>query len=129
LVADDNRDAATSLAAILELGGYSVTTVFCGQDALAAGARLKPEAYLLDIGMPDLSGYEVARRIRVEAWGRNAYLIALTGWGQAQDKEAARAAGFDEHLTKPVDPAVLEALLARAFSAVPSDEARTDVHR
>jgi PAS domain S-box-containing protein len=116
LVADDNRDAATSLSAILELTGYSVTTVFCGQDALAAAARLKPEAYLLDIGMPDMSGYEVARRIRQEAWGRNAYVMALTGWGQAQDKEAARAAGFDEHLTKPVDPAVLEALLLRALA-------------
>jgi PAS domain S-box-containing protein len=118
LVADDNRDAATSLSAILELGGYSVTTVFCGQDALTAAARLNPDAYLLDIGMPDLSGYEVARRIRQEAWGRNAYIVALTGWGQAQDKEAARAAGFDEHLTKPVDPAVLEALLLRALASV-----------
>jgi CheY-like chemotaxis protein len=92
--------------------------VFCGQDALTAAARLNPDAYLLDIGMPDLSGYEVARRIRQEAWGRNAYIVALTGWGQAQDKEAARAAGFDEHLTKPVDPAVLEALLLRALASV-----------
>lgn len=124
IVADDNRDAATTLSAILELGGYSVTTVFCAQDALAAAARLRPDAYLLDIGMPDMSGYDLARRIRHEAWGRNAYLIALTGWGQAHDKEAARAAGFDEHLTKPVDPAVLEALLHRAL-ATPAEVAVT----
>ena len=124
LVADDNRDAATTLSAILELSGYSVATLFTGQDALAAAERLKPDAYLLDIGMPDMSGYDLARRIRHEAWGRHAYLVALTGWGQTQDKEAARAAGFDEHLTKPVDPAVLEALLRRALFA--SDRANEE---
>jgi PAS domain S-box-containing protein len=116
LIADDNRDAATTLGALLELSGYSVTTVFCGQDALTAAAALKPDAFLLDIGMPDMSGYDLARRIRHEAWGRNAYLVALTGWGQAHDKEAARAAGFDEHLTKPIDPTILEAMLSRALS-------------
>lgn len=126
LVVDDNRDAAASLSAILELSGYSVTAVFCGQDALTAAARLRPEAYLLDIGMPDMSGYDLARRIRQEAWGRHAYLVALTGWGQAQDKEAARAAGFDEHLTKPVDPAVLEALLLRALATAGSSTSLSD---
>jgi PAS domain S-box-containing protein len=120
LVADDNRDAATTLSALLELDGYSVTTVFCAQDALTAAASLKPDAFLLDIGMPDMSGYDLARRIRHEAWGRNAYLVALTGWGQAHDKEAARAAGFDEHLTKPIDPTILAALLHRSLTPMGS---------
>jgi CheY-like chemotaxis protein/two-component sensor histidine kinase len=118
IVADDNRDAATTLSAILELGGYAVTTVFSGEDALVAGASLRPDALVLDIGMPGMSGYDLARRIRHEAWGRDVYLLALTGWGQAHDKEAARIAGFDDHLTKPVDPAILEALLHRALSPV-----------
>jgi CheY-like chemotaxis protein len=116
LVADDNKDAATTLAALLELNGYEAVTAFSGLDALAAGARSKPRAVLLDIGMPDLSGYDVARRIRQEAWGRHAFLVALTGWGQAHDKAAARAAGFDEHLTKPVDPPQIEELLRKAVS-------------
>ena len=116
VIADDNRDAAATLGAILEISGYEVETVFSGRAALSAGARLRPRAFLLDIGMPDLTGYEVARHIRQEAWGRHAYLVALTGWGQAHDKEAARAAGFDEHLTKPVDPPLLETLLRRALA-------------
>jgi len=111
MVVDDNQDAATSLSAVLELSGYSVTTVFSGADALAVAARLRPDALVLDIGMPDMSGYELARRIRHEAWGRGAYLIALTGWGQAQDKAEALAAGFDHHLTKPADMQTLYALV------------------
>jgi CheY-like chemotaxis protein len=72
---------------------------------------------LLDIGLPDMTGYEVARRIRREAWGRHAVLIALTGWGQEDDKQKALSAGFDEHFTKPMDPEVLERTLARLFGA------------
>ncbi len=75
-----------------------------GAEALALGERVRPRAAIIDIGMPGMSGYEVAQRMRLEAWGGNAVLVALTGWGQDQDKEAARAAGFDHHLTKPVDP-------------------------
>jgi len=117
LVADDNRDAATTLAALLELGGYRVFTAFSGLEALRVGAHSRPRAALLDIGMPGMSGYEVARRIRREAWGHDTLLIALTGWGQAADKQLAIAAGFDEHLTKPVDSARLQRLLSSRLSA------------
>jgi len=117
LVVDDNKDAAESLAMVLRLGGYDVCMAFTGEAALATGAREKPDALLLDIGMPGMSGYEVARRIRNEAWGRAAALIAITGWGQHHDKQAAKAAGFDEHLTKPVDPAAVEAALSELTRA------------
>ena len=113
LVADDNRDAAESLGMVLRFAGYEAFIAFSGAEALAIGARERPEAAIIDIGMPGMSGHEVARRMRLEAWGRNAVLIALTGWGQEQDKQAARAAGFDEHLTKPVDPDSVEGVLDR----------------
>jgi CheY-like chemotaxis protein len=112
LVVDDNRDAAESLAMVLRLAGYSVSVAFNGLTALELGARERPRAAIIDIGMPDMSGHEVARRMRLEAWGRNAVLIALTGWGQEEDKQAARASGFDEHFTKPVDLDHLARLLA-----------------
>jgi PAS domain S-box-containing protein len=112
LVADDNRDAATSLAAVLEMYGYAVLTAYSGPEALEAGARMRPQAVLLDIGMPGMSGYETARRIRLEAWGRRVALIAVTGWGQDDDKRKAQAVGFDHHLTKPVDPDDLDRLLS-----------------
>jgi len=111
LVADDNRDAAESLGLVLQFAGYEVFTAFNGIDALAIGERERPVAAIIDIGMPGMSGHEVARRMRLEAWGRNAVLIALTGWGQEQDKQAAKAAGFDEHLTKPLDPDAVESVL------------------
>jgi PAS domain S-box-containing protein len=111
LVVDDNRDAATTLAAVLELYGYTVMTVYSGAEALEVGARLRPQVVLLDIGMPGMSGYETARRIRLEAWGRHTTLIAVTGWGQDDDKRKAQVVGFDHHLTKPVDPDDLDRLL------------------
>jgi CheY-like chemotaxis protein len=111
LVVDDNRDAADSLALVLGVFGHEVLVGHSSQDALEMGARERPDAIILDIGMPDMTGYEAARRIRREAWGRNVYLLAVTGWGQADDKENARAAGFDRHFTKPVDPDQVEALL------------------
>jgi CheY-like chemotaxis protein len=111
LVVDDNRDAAESLAQVLTFAGYEISVAFSGVEALALAARDRPRAAVLDIGMPGMSGHEVARRMRLEAWGRNMALIALTGWGQDQDKRAARGAGFDHHLTKPVDPADLDKLL------------------
>ncbi len=117
LVADDNRDAAESLSLVLGFSGYEVFTAFGGAEALEIGARERPDAALIDIGMPGMSGHEVARRIRLEAWGRHAVLIALTGWGQDQDKQAAKAAGFDEHLTKPVDPAAVEQKLGELLHA------------
>jgi PAS domain S-box-containing protein len=111
LVVDDNRDAAESLALVLRFAGYEVFTAFGGAEALEIGVRERPDAGLIDIGMPGMSGHEVARRMRLEAWGKKAVLIALTGWGQEQDKQAAIAAGFNEHMTKPVDPVDVERVL------------------
>jgi CheY-like chemotaxis protein/two-component sensor histidine kinase len=111
LVADDNRDAAESLAMVLRFAGYEVSIAFSGAEALSVAERERPGAAIVDIGMPGMSGHEVARRMRLEAWGKNAVLIALTGWGQEQDKQAAFAAGFDEHLTKPLDPDAIEQTL------------------
>jgi PAS domain S-box-containing protein len=113
LVADDNRDAAESLAMVLRFAGYEVTIAFSGAEALELAARERPRAAIIDIGMPGMSGHEVARRMRLEAWGKHAVLVALTGWGQEQDKQAAMAAGFDEHMTKPVDPDDVDRVLDR----------------
>jgi len=111
LVADDNRDAAESLAALLELEGHEVTLAYDGADALLAYERTRPEICLLDIGMPHRTGNEVASEIRARADGRVATLVAITGWGQDADRSQAIAAGFDRHLTKPVDPAALLRLI------------------
>jgi CheY-like chemotaxis protein len=111
IIADDNRDAADSLKMLLELSGYDTFVAYNGQEALEAGAHERPSAFILDVGMPDMTGYEVARRIRQQAWGRHALLVAVTGWGQHDDKEKAKAAGFDEHFTKPVAPEQVEAVL------------------
>jgi CheY-like chemotaxis protein len=121
LVADDNRDAAESLALVLRFSGYEVSIAFNGIEALEVASRDRPRAAIIDIGMPGMSGHEVARRMRLEAWGRNARLIALTGWGQDQDKQAAKAAGFDEHLTKPVDPDDVERILNNLLSDAPAE--------
>jgi CheY-like chemotaxis protein len=83
-----------------------------GQEALAAGPAFLPDVVLLDIGLPDISGNEVASRMRGEPWGKTATLVALTGWGQADDRKRSAAAGFDHHFVKPVDLDVLERLLA-----------------
>ncbi|HTV79196.1 MAG TPA: response regulator [Steroidobacteraceae bacterium] len=112
LVVDDNRDAAETLALVLKMSGHELLLAHSGREALELGSRERPDVIILDIGMPDMSGYEVARRIRREAWGRKMFLLAITGWGQEDDKDAARAAGFDGHLTKPVDPDEVETLLA-----------------
>src|SRR6185312_5907430 len=109
LIADDNRDAAESLAVLLRMDGHDVTIAYDGPQALAMLAQTRPEVALLDIGMPGLNGYEVARRVR--HLGSAVTLIAVTGWGQDRDKAQAREAGFDHHFTKPVDPARLSELL------------------
>jgi signal transduction histidine kinase/ActR/RegA family two-component response regulator len=114
LVADDNRDAADSLAALLELEGHEVTLAYDGADALLAYDRVRPQICLLDIGMPHRTGNEVAAAIRSRAEGRLPTLVAITGWGQDADRSQALAAGFDHHLTKPVDPAHLLRLIAEA---------------
>ncbi|MDB6083207.1 MAG: bvgS 1 [Gammaproteobacteria bacterium] len=111
LIADDNRDAAESLAMLLQIDGHKVHVVHNGRAAVAALTEFLPEFALLDIGMPELSGYEVARTARQSVVGQAITLIALTGWGQARDKVQALAAGFDHHFTKPVEPARITEIL------------------
>jgi len=113
LVADDNPDARESLATLLSLNGHEVFRAQDGSDAWLSAERHRPDVALLDIGMPCANGYEVARRIRKEPWGRKMVLVALTGWGQESDRRRSHEAGFDSHLTKPVDPQVLDDLLAK----------------
>lgn len=113
LVADDNEDARESLAELLSLSGYEVFRAPDGSTALQSAERYRPHVALLDIGMPRANGYEVARTIRGQPWGRAMVLVALTGWGQESDRRRSQEAGFDTHLTKPVDPDVLDKLLAR----------------
>ncbi len=113
LVADDNPDARESLATLLSLNGHEVFRAEDGSDAWRTAEQQRPDVALLDIGMPGANGYEVARRIRGEPWGRTMVLVALTGWGQESDRRRSHEAGFDTHLTKPVDPQVLDELLAR----------------
>ncbi len=112
LVTDDNLDSAESLGMFLDLLGHEVSTANDGLQALELAERFRPEVILLDIGMPKLNGYEACRRIRETPWGKNAVLIAMTGWGQAEDKRRSLEAGFDHHLVKPVDPGALVKLLA-----------------
>jgi CheY-like chemotaxis protein len=111
LVVDDNVDAATSLASLLELSGNVTATAFDGFEAVEVAERFRPDAILLDVGLPKLDGHETARRIREQPWGRNVLIIAVTGWGQEADQRRSREAGFDHHLVKPVDPEVLARLL------------------
>jgi CheY-like chemotaxis protein len=99
LVVDDNEDAASSLAMMLGLEGHDVVTADNGLDALDIGSQFRPEVVLLDLGMPTLNGYETAQRMRQQDWGRDAALVALTGWGQPADRDRTMAAGFDAHLT------------------------------
>jgi PAS domain S-box-containing protein len=111
LIADDNKDAAESLAILLRLDGHEVTVVHDGRQALAAFASMRPHVALLDIGMPELNGYEVAREVRQGPLATTVTLIAVTGWGQDSDKARAIDAGFNHHLTKPVEPERLAELL------------------
>jgi signal transduction histidine kinase/ActR/RegA family two-component response regulator len=112
LVADDNYDSATSLSMLLNDAGYETRTAGDGVQALETAAEFRPDIALLDIGMPKLNGYELARRIRDHEWGSDVLLIAVTGWGGADHRQQTSDAGFDHHLTKPVDPAALTRLLA-----------------
>ena len=122
LVADDNSDALESLATLLELGGHEVFSAANGALALESAERHLPEVALLDIGMPKLDGYEVARRIRAQPWGRRITLVALTGWGQESDRRRSGEAGFDSHMVKPLDLDKLTELLGR----LPVTEANDD---
>jgi CheY-like chemotaxis protein/two-component sensor histidine kinase len=114
LIADDNVDSAMSWSLLIEDGGHRVVTAYDGMAALRMAEEFQPQVALLDIGMPRLDGYEVARRIRATSWGRQTLLVAITGWGQARDRQLAHEAGFDEHFTKPLDPAQLTLTLRKA---------------
>jgi PAS domain S-box-containing protein len=120
LVVDDNVDAAITVSALLKAWGHEVQTVYNGPAALETARGFRPDVVLLDIGLPGLSGYDVARRLRAEGIHDQMLITALTGYGQAEDRARAQAAGFDYHLTKPPDIAVLEALLAAPENFVAS---------
>ena len=110
LVVDDNEDAANSLATLLEVMGYEVRTAYDGPEAIEAADQFQPAVALLDIGLPRLSGYDIARHVR-ERRGSGVLLVAITGWGQEDDRRRAREAGFDHHFTKPADFEVLLELI------------------
>lgn len=116
LVADDNRDSADSCRLLFEASGHTVRAAYTGQEALEIASEFRPQVALLDIGMPKMNGYELARRIRQTQWGGQTMLIAVTGWGQAEDKRQALNAGFDRHLTKPIDIDALTELLEGELS-------------
>lgn len=107
LISDDHVDGADTLALLVNLEGHEVEVAHNGEEALHIADRLRPDVAILDIGMPDLDGHEVARRLRQSSQGRSMLIIALTGRDEAEDKQRARVAGFDEHFTKPVDPVAL----------------------
>jgi PAS domain S-box-containing protein len=117
LVVDDNRDAAASLTMMLALVGHDTRTAHDGLEAVELAEAFRPEVILLDIGLPKLNGYDACRRIREQPWGRDLFIVAVTGWGQEEDRHHSRDAGFDQHLVKPVDFAKLEKLLAQLKSA------------
>src|SRR5262245_34606857 len=120
LVVDDNRDAADSLTMMLTMMGHDIQKAYDGLEAVQAAAAFRPDVVLLDIGLRKMNGYEAARHIRQQPWGRPMTLIAVTGWGQEEDRRRAFEAGFDHHLTKPVEPAALEKLLAALAVPVPA---------
>jgi CheY-like chemotaxis protein len=111
LVVDDNRDAASSLGSLLEMMGNDVEVTNDGETAIATFRAFRPSIMLLDLGMPGMSGYEVARRIRLEPGGMDVKLVALTGWGRDEDRGRTKAAGFDAHCVKPMGIVVREGLL------------------
>src|SRR5262249_48331101 len=108
--------AGARLAMVLTLMGQEVHTARDGLEAVEKAAVLRPDVILLDIGMPTLNGYDACRRIREQPWAKNAVIVALTGWGQEEDKRRSQEAGFTSHLVKPVEPAALERLLAELTS-------------
>ncbi|MEY4095350.1 MAG: hypothetical protein RLZZ53_2549, partial [Acidobacteriota bacterium] len=112
LVVDDNADAAESLAALLSISGHETRMAHDGHDALRQAEQFNPDVVFLDIGMPMLDGHETAKIIRQQPWGKQMVLVALTGWGQSEDRRRSKEAGFNHHLVKPADPAVVEQLLA-----------------
>ena len=120
LIVDDNEDAANSLAMILSLDGHEVQSAYSGPQALEQVDSFDPDVVLLDIGLPVMDGYEVARRIRERPNANEIRLIALTGYSRDSDKERAREAGFDDHVVKPVEIARLRSVIAPTAGSAPS---------
>ena len=114
LVVDDNLDAAQMLAALLEVQGHAVSVEYDARGAIERARRERPDVLLLDIGLPDMDGYELARRLRAQPESADATLVALSGYGQNQDREEAHQAGFDHYLVKPADLGQVSEVLARA---------------
>jgi signal transduction histidine kinase/ActR/RegA family two-component response regulator len=112
LVVDDHRDSADSLAMLLKAMGHEVDRAYDGEQAIELASKVLPELILLDIGMPRMDGYETCRRVKAESWGEHTVVVALTGWGQDEDRRKSRAAGFDHHLVKPVEMGELVTLMA-----------------
>jgi len=112
LIVDDNEDAANSLAMVLKLGGHETAAVYSAAEALTHAVSFRPDVVLLDIGLPGMSGYEVAQKLRELPGLRDVRLVAVTGYGRSDDRLRARDAGFDDHLTKPVELATLDRALS-----------------
>jgi len=127
LIVEDNIDAADALAVLVQLLGHSADVAYDGRGALEALERIRPDVMLIDIGLPDIDGFEVARRARLLPAGEKMLLAALSGYGQDGDKQRAREAGFDHHLTKPIEMDALTKLLGRADRSE-VENARQTVH-
>ena len=123
LVVDDNHDSALSQAMMLSIMGHETRTAHDGESAVACAESFLPEVVLLDIGLPKLNGYEVAQRIRETSWGAGMFLIAVTGWGQEEDRQRSTEVGLNVHMVKPVEPAALEKILADLAQGVPIQRA------
>ncbi len=122
LIVDDNVDSVDSLGILLGMMGHDVTTANEGQGALHVGATFHPDVAILDIGLPDMNGYELAQRLRQEPWGKDLVLVALTGWGQEEHRRRSAQSGFNHHLTKPVELDALQEILNVAATSVPADK-------
>jgi CheY-like chemotaxis protein len=110
-VVDDNKEVADTSSMLIELSGHQVQIAYTGTHAVELAESFRPHVILTDIGLPDIDGYEFARRIRATEWGHAAVLVAITGWGEEEHQRKSLAAGFNHHLTKPIDPKTIESLL------------------
>ena len=113
LVVDDNRDSAQTLAMVLDVMGHTTCVANDGLEAVRLAGEFQPDIVLLDIGMPRLNGYEACRQIRAQPWANTVVMVAVTGWGQDDDRRRSREAGFDLHLVKPLDPVEVERMMRK----------------
>ena len=122
LIVDDNIDATSGLSRLLQLDGYDIRVAHDGRTALVIAAAYQPQFVLLDIGLPDLDGYEVARNLRGDPRHRDVVIIGISGYGEEDHRDRAQAAGFDHHLVKPIDLDALRAILGHESSITPAGE-------